>query len=139
MGVVYIGRMSRWLIVVTLFLAAEAHAEELHLICTGRNFIAVDNGVTWSNEIVIDMETAKVIQFETSWTLAAKHPDYLIEYSAEIDASTIKIYDRAFGPDGQFEKVFVIWTADGTVAGIYTKTGAIVIEGKCTPAEEKVF
>ncbi len=120
-------------------MAMPAQAEELHLVCTGQKHINVDNEVIWSNEIVIDMETAKVIQFETSWTLAAKSPDYSIEVSAEIDASTIKIYDRAVGVDGEWEKVFVISRADGTVKAIVTTTGRTAISGKCARAADRPF
>ncbi len=114
-------------------------ADELHLICTGQILISADSDVNWSNEIVVDLQSAKVIKFDTSWTLAAKSGDYAIEVSAEIDDSTIKIFDRAVGADRKWEKVFVISRVDGEVEAIVTETGRIAIRGKCTRITDRAF
>ena len=130
--------------IVTLFCCLAAivmpvHAEDVHLICTGKKLVMTDDDPTWSNEIIVDLETAEVIKFETTWKLAAKSTDYSFEVSAEIDASTIKIYDRVVGKDGEWEKVIVISRVDGTVEAIVTKTGTVSIRGKCTPAVDRPF
>jgi hypothetical protein len=117
----------------------QVQAEELHLICTGEKLIGADIGLGWSNEIVVDLQSAEVIKFETSWTLAAQSADYSIEAIAEIDDSTIKIYDRAVGDDGVWEKLFVISRVDGGVEAFVTKTGTVAIRGKCTRSADRAF
>ena len=117
----------------------QVQAEELHLICTGQKLISADNDIAWSSEIVVDLQSARVIKFDTSWTLAAKNADYAFEVSAEIDDSTIKIFDRVVGDDRAWERVFVISRVDGEVEAIVTETGTIAIRGKCTRITDRVF
>ena len=117
----------------------QVQAEELHLICTGRKLISVDNDTAWSNEIIVDLQSAEVIKFKTSWTLAAQDAKYAIEVFAEIDDSTIKIFDRAVGTEGLWEKVFVISRVDGVVTATVTETGSIAIRGKCTRSADRAF
>lgn len=116
------------LLTACLALPSNAHAEELHLVCIGKRLIAVDIDHSWSNEIIIDLATSKVIKFETTWKLAAGKAEYAFEATAEIDATTIKIYDRVVGAEGEWEKVIVISRTDGSVEAIVTKTGAVSIE-----------
>ena len=113
-------------------IAYPVQADELHLVCTGQRLISPDNDTKWSNEIIIDLQTAEVIRFQTSWTLAAQSGDYDIEASAEIDDSTIKIFDRAVGDGRTWERVFVISRVDGAVEAVFTDTESIAIRGKCT-------
>ena len=120
-------------------MSSQVQAEELHLICTGQKLISVDNDTAWSNEIIIDLQSAEVIKFETSWTLAAQNAKYAIEVFAKIDDATIRIFDRAIGPEGQWEKVFVISRVDGVVTAIVTETGSIAIGGKCTRSVDRAF
>ena len=120
-------------------LGNKALAEELHLICTGEKHISADNDTVWSNEIVVELRSAEVIKFGTSWTLAEQSADYTIEAFAEIDDSTIKIYDRAVGGDGVWEKLFVISRVDGSVEAFVTKTGSVAIRGKCTRNADRAF
>ncbi len=122
-----------------ILMSNQVQAEELHLICTGEKLISVDRDNAWSNEIIVDLESAVVIKFETSWTLAAQDTNYAIELFAEIDDSTIKIFDRAVGPEGQWEKVFVISRVDGVVTATVTETGSIAIRGKCTRSADRDF
>ena len=129
-------------VVAVLFAALIANplmAENLHLICTGKKLVSGDPDPAWSSEITVDLETAELLKFDTTWYMGTEKHNYSFEAYAEIDLSTIKIIDRVIGDKGVWERTITISRVDGMVEAIVTKTGTVSIRSKCTPAADRAF